>query len=258
MAQAAAHFETWVSVFHPVPDSAVRLVCLPYAGGSASFFFPVSRALAPKGIEVLAVQYPGRQTRRQEPGIDNIPDFADQIFAALRDQHDKPLALFGHSMGAVLAYEVALRMRQAGLPAPVRLFASGRRAPSRYRDERIHLGTDQDVVAELKELSGTSQVMLADPEVLAMILPAIRSDYTAVERYRHDPDQRLDCPVTVLTGDSDPRVSIDEARAWEGHTTGATELEVLPGGHFFLADRAAEVIGIVARGLTGQGAATNR
>ncbi|MFJ9950930.1 thioesterase II family protein [Kitasatospora sp. NPDC091207] len=258
MAQATAQYQKWVSVFHPAPNSAVRLVCLPYAGGSASFFFPVSRALAPKGIEVLAVQYPGRQTRHQEPGIDNIPDFADQIFAALRHLDDKPLALFGHSMGAVLAYEVALRMRRAGLPTPVRLFASGRRAPSRYRDEKVHTGSDEDVVAELKTLSGTSQVMLADPEILAMILPAIRSDYTAVERYRHDPGQELDCPVTVLTGDADPRVSIDEARAWEEHTTGPTELEVLAGGHFFLADRSAQVIEIVARRLTGQGVATNR
>jgi surfactin synthase thioesterase subunit len=248
MAQATAQFEKWVSVFHPAPDSAVRLVCLPYAGGSASFFFPVSKALTP-AVEVLAVQYPGRQSRRQEPGIENIPDFADQIFAVLRHLDDKPLAFFGHSMGAVLAYEVALRMRQAQLPSPVRLFASGRRAPSRYRDERVHQGSDDDVVAELLTLSGTSKAMLTDPEILAMILPAIRSDYRAIESYRHDPDQRLDCPVTVLTGDSDPRVSIEEARAWEEHTTGPTDLEILPGGHFFLADQSARVIDLVKRNL---------
>lgn len=257
MSQATAYFEKWVSVFHPMPDSAVRLVCLPYAGGSASFFFPVSRALTP-AVEVLAVQYPGRQTRHQEPGIDNIPDFADQIFAALRHLDDKPLALFGHSMGAVLAYEVALRMRQAGLPSPVRLFASGRRAPSRYRGEGIHLGSDEDVVAELKALNGTSQVMLSDPELLRMILPAIRSDYRAIESYRHDPGQRLDCPVTVLTGDRDPRVSIDEASAWKEHTTGPTELEVFPGGHFFLADESARVIDLIAGKLGKPSVETDR
>ncbi|MFD8725108.1 thioesterase II family protein [Streptomyces sp. NPDC059629] len=256
MPQATAHFEKWVSVSHPAPQSPVRLACLPYAGGSASFFFPVSRALHP-AVEVLAVQYPGRQTRLHEPRIDNIPEFADQIFAALRYLDDKPLALFGHSMGAVLAYEVALRMQTAGLPAPVRLFASGRRAPSRYRDERIHAASDADVVAELRALSGTNETLLGDPEVLAMILPAIRSDYTAIERYRHEPGRRLDCPVTVLTGDSDPRVSLDEAEAWAEHTTAATETKVFPGGHFFLADRAAEVIGLVARRLGPKDRATD-
>lgn len=248
MAQATAQFEKWVSVSHPAPQSPVRLACLPYAGGSASLFFPVSRALHPS-VEVLAVQYPGRQTRLHEPRIDNVPEFTDQIFAALRHLDDKPLALFGHSMGAVLAYEVALRLQDAGLPAPVRLFASGRRAPSRYRDEQVHTGSDAAVVAELRELSGTNEMLLGDPEVLAMILPAIRSDYTAIERYRHEPGRRIGCPVTVLTGDSDPRVSLEEANAWAEHTTQACETVVFRGGHFFLLDRAAEVIDLVARRL---------
>ncbi|MEU1941401.1 thioesterase II family protein [Streptomyces sp. NPDC056697] len=151
MTQATAHFEEWVSVSHPAPQSTVRLACLPYAGGSASFFFPVAKALHPS-VEVLALQYPGRQNRFHEPRIDNIPEFADQIFAALRHLDDKPLALFGHSMGAVLAYEVALRMQDAGMPAPVRVFASGRRAPSRYRDERIHTAPDPEFLAEMRAL----------------------------------------------------------------------------------------------------------
>ncbi|MEU5123294.1 thioesterase II family protein [Streptomyces asoensis] len=148
MHRATAQFEKWVSVSHPAPLSSVRLACLPYAGGSASFFFPVSRALHPS-VEVLALQHPGRQTRLHEPRIDNVPEFADQIFAALRHLDDKPLALFGHSMGAVLAYEVALRMQDAGLPAPVRLFASGRRAPSRGAGGRVHTGSDAELVSEL-------------------------------------------------------------------------------------------------------------
>lgn len=246
----------WISVYHPAPRSAVRLVCLPHAGGSASFYFPVSRALAP-GVEVLAVQYPARQARRLEPGIDNIPDFADQIFAVLRGLDDKPVAFFGHSMGAVLAYEVALRMQRAGLPSPVRLFASGRRAPSRYRDERVHEGTDAEVVAELRRLGGPNPAMLADPEMLEIILPAIRSDYTAIERYRHEPGRTLDCPVTALIGDDDPRVTIDEAKAWAEHTTGPYDLETFPGGHFYLVDHGARVIDLVRTRLA-QAAATRR
>ncbi|HEY4022632.1 MAG TPA: alpha/beta fold hydrolase [Pseudonocardiaceae bacterium] len=236
--------------YHPAPSSRTRLVCLPHAGGSASFFFPVSKALA-ADTEVLAVQYPGRQDRRHETPIDNIPDLAAQIVDVLRDLDDRPFALFGHSMGATLGYEVALLARDAGLRAPVHLFVSGRRAPSRYRDERVHELTDTSIIAELRTLSGTDAAMLADPEVLEMILPAIRSDYRAVETYRHDPDRKLDCPVTVFTGDSDPRVSVDEARAWAEHTTGPTDLHVLPGGHFFLVDQAAQVIATVRDALAG-------
>ncbi|WP_229402155.1 thioesterase II family protein [Micromonospora okii] len=250
MSHPAEHVEKWLRRFHATPDCAARLVCLPHAGGSASFFHPVSRALAPT-VEVLAVQYPGRQDRRREPPVDNIPDLAEQVLGALRHLDDRPLALFGHSMGAVLGYELALRMRDAGLPPPAHLFVSGRRAPSRYRDERVHEVSDAQIVSELRALNGTDAVMLADPEVLDMILPAIRADYRAVETYRHDPARRLDCPVTVFTGDSDPRVSVDEARAWGEHTTGPTDLHVLPGGHFFLVDRGDRVIATVRRSLTG-------
>jgi surfactin synthase thioesterase subunit len=101
-------------------------------------------------------------------------------------------------------------------------------------------------------MSGTDPALLADPEVLQMILPAVRGDYRAVETYRHDPDRQLDCPVTVLTGDSDPHVSMAEARAWEEHTTGPTDLHVLPGGHFYLIDRSADVLALIARTLAGR------
>nr|WSW62334.1 alpha/beta fold hydrolase [Streptomyces sp. NBC_00998] len=255
MPQPAEQFDKWVRRSHAAPNSEVRLVCLPHAGGSASFYFPVSKELAP-AVEVLAVQYPGRQDRRHEPNIPSIPDLADQIFAAVRHLDDLPMALFGHSMGAVLAYELALRMQDAGLPSPVRFFASGRRAPSRYRDDVVHLGSDAEMVAELRKLSGTDSAMLADPELLEMIMPAIRSDYRAVETYRYEPGRMLDCPVTVLTGDNDPRVSIDEAASWDAHTTGPMELRVFPGGHFFLADQSRDVIELLTERLVRQSALT--
>ncbi|MEU9233177.1 thioesterase II family protein [Streptomyces subrutilus] len=253
MPQAAEQLQKWVRRSHPAPKAKVRLVCLPHAGGSASFYFPVSKALAP-AVEVLAIQYPGRQDRRHEPNIPSIPDMADQIFAAVRPLDDRPLALFGHSMGAVLAYEVALRMQDAGLSSPVRLFTSGRRAPSCRRDERIPVESDEQLVAELRKLSGTDATMLADPELLEMIMPAIRSDYDAVLSYQYEPGRKLDCPVTVLTGDSDPRVTVDEAAAWEHHTTGPTDLHVLPGGHFYLVNQNERVIGLLAERLVPQDA----
>ncbi|AGL16470.1 thioesterase II family protein [Actinoplanes sp. N902-109] len=240
----------WLTVFTPAPQSSVRLVCFPYAGGSGSFFLPISRALAPT-VEVLAVQYPARQTRRLEPGIDNIPDFADQIFAAVRQSTDKPLAFFGHSMGAVLAYEVALRFQQAGLPSPVRLFVSGRRAPSKYRDERFHAAPDAEFIAELKGLGGPNSAFLNDPEMLEMVLPALRSDYTAIERYRHEPGRTLDCPISAFVGDSDPRASLDEVRAWAQHTTGPFDLEIFQGDHFYLIGQGPQLIELIAKKLAG-------
>jgi surfactin synthase thioesterase subunit len=253
--QPAEQFTKWVRRSHPAPQAKTRLVCLPHAGGSASFYFPVSRALAP-AVEVLAVQYPGRQDRRQEPNIPDLHVMADRIFDAIRHLDDKPLALFGHSMGAVLAYEVALRMQDAGLPAPARVFTSGRRAPSCPRDERIHAESDEQLVAELRKLSGTADAMLTDPELLEMIMPAIRSDYRAVETYAHDPGRRLDCPMTVLTGDADPRVTVEEAAAWDHHTSGPTDLHVYPGGHFYLAEprESALVIELLRERLAEQGA----
>ncbi|MFD5514893.1 thioesterase II family protein [Streptomyces sp. NPDC127066] len=245
MPQPPKQFGTWIRRFTPAPDSVARLVCLPHAGGSASFYHPLSKALAPT-VDVLAVQYPGRQDRRQEPLITSLPDLADQIFAAIRHLDDRPLALFGHSMGAVLGYEIALRLQDAGLPAPVRFFASGRRAPSSPRDERVDPGSDEEILTELLRLSGTPAALLADPEIRDIVMPPIRADYQAVMAHRYEPDRSLDCPVTVLTGDNDPRVSIDEAAAWEDHTTGPTELEVFPGGHFFLAEQSTRVTGLLA------------
>lgn len=247
------HVDNWVRRFHPADGAVARLVCLPHAGGSASFFFPLSRALS-ASVEVLAVQYPGRQDRRHEPAVDNIPDLAEAVFDALRPLGDRPLALFGHSMGAVIGYEVALRMREAGLRSPMHLFASGRRAPSRDRFQQLHELSDETILSELRTLSGTDAAMLADPEVQAMILPAVRADYRAVETYRYDPTRTLDCPVTVLTGDADPRVSLDEARAWTRHTTATLDIEVFSGGHFFLVDHEDEVAATVLRALKRTGA----
>ncbi|WP_131742868.1 thioesterase II family protein [Actinomadura roseirufa] len=238
----------WVRCFHRAPESAVRLVCFPHAGGSASFFFPVSARLSP-AVEVHAVQYPGRQDRRAEPNIGDIAELADAILPAVRPLAGGPLAFFGHSMGAVLAYEVARRLEREGADPLARLYVSGRRAPSRHREESVHTMADAAVVAELRRLSGTDSSLLGDPETIEMILPAIKSDYRAIETYRHVPGPPLSCPVVVLVGDADPKVTMDEAKAWSEHATGPFDLRVFPGGHFYLVERSAEVIELLADDL---------
>ncbi|TDB95509.1 alpha/beta fold hydrolase [Actinomadura sp. 7K534] len=163
MTEPAAGNETWIRRFHPAPEAATRLVCFPHAGGSAPFYFPVSATLSP-GVEVLTVQYPGRQDRRNEPPIGHIPALADAVFEALRPWlADRP-ALFGHSMGSVVAFEVARRMEEHSTPPRV-LVASGRRAPSRYRGESVHQRDDEGILAELRKLSGTDPRLLADEEL---------------------------------------------------------------------------------------------
>lgn len=250
--QPADTHERWIRSFHRAPDGARQLVCFPHAGGAASYFFAASRALASAGapVQVLAAQYPGRHDRRHEPAFESVEDLADAVTAALvtggRLHPDRPPALFGHSMGAVIAFEVARRLeRDAGLVASG-LFVSGRRAPSTRRTERVHLLDDRGLVDELRRLSGTQGSLLDDDEVVAMILPAVRGDYRAVETYRADPGARVNAPVTALVGTDDPLTTIQEAAAWREHTTAGFHLRVLPGGHFYLDSQLPAVLDVVS------------
>lgn len=158
--------------YHPCSDGSTLLVCFPHTGGSANYYFPLSKGLAP-AIEVLALQYPGRQDRHREPFVDNIPALADQIFEALLPWSHRPFNFFGHSMGATLAFEVARRFQERTETGPLRLLASGRRAPPRYRFGDMHLRDDAGIVAELRKAGGTESRALADPDVLEMILSVV-------------------------------------------------------------------------------------
>lgn len=222
----------WLRRFHTAEPGAVRLFCFPHAGGNASFFHPFSARLSPRA-EVLAVQYPGRQERFDEPRVEDLHELADILAAELAEWAQEPFALFGHSMGATLAFEVGSRLRALGA-RPNALFVSGRRAPSVPAPGSVHLASDEELIADMKLLGGTDTRMLDNPELLAVILPAVRSDYVATETYRYRGAPRLDCPVTAFVGDSDPRVDAPMARAWAAHTTEEFLLRVFSGGHFFL------------------------
>jgi pyochelin biosynthetic protein PchC len=239
----------WIRRLHPAADSRARLLCLAHAGGSASFYHSMSASLTPE-VDVLVVQYPGRQDRHAEPNLTSIAELTDGIAAAMEPWADQPLAVFGHSMGAVVGYELALRLSGTGTPI-VRLFASGRRAPSRYRDEQVHRRDDAGILAELLALSGTDPSLLAEPDLRAQILASVRGDYQAIETYRHEPDRILHCPITVLAGDRDPKVTHDEARDWGVHTTAPVDLRTFPGGHFYLVEHRSAVTDLVAAQLLG-------
>jgi pyochelin biosynthesis protein PchC len=242
--------DLWIRCYHPTERNAYRLVCFPHAGGSASYFFPFSKLLTPE-IEVLSIQYPGRQDRRAERCIESISELADEVQMALRDWVRRPYAFFGHSMGAILAFEVAQRLAEANEGGPRWLFASGRRAPSRYRDENVHLTDDELLALELSAIGATDRTFLDDPELRSVILPVTRSDYKAIETYRCKPGSRLKCPITVLVGDRDLKTSAEEAAAWREHSLGRFDLHTFPGGHFYLDENRTSVAELITSSLTG-------
>jgi pyochelin biosynthesis protein PchC len=237
----------WIRRLKPVDDPAARLICFPHAGGSASSFAPFARTLD-NSIEVLAIQSPGRQDRRNEPCLHSVSELATAAFPAVLAQTDRPIALFGHSLGAIVAFEVA-RTLEATRVAPRIVFVSGRRAPSTRRTESVHRLSDAGILAELRMLGGPGIQFLDDEDVAREFLPSIRSDYTAIETYRCEPEARLNCPVTALVGDHDPCVTLDEAVRWSGHTTADFALHVFAGGHFYLYDQREGVAEIVERRL---------
>ena len=239
----------WIRRYHRASENAIGLVCFPHAGGSASFYLPVSRALTPT-TDVLAVQYPGRQDRRAEQCIDDVRTLAQHAAEALGDYTRRPLALFGHSLGASVAFETARVLEHQQGRAPAYLFVTGRRAPSRQRDERAHLQDDSGLIEELRRLDGTESNVLGDDEMLRAVLPAVRSDYRAAETYRYEPGPPLSCPITVLISDTDPKVTLDEAQAWSEHTSGVFECRVFTGGHFFITQHQAELLDIIVSRLS--------
>ncbi|MFE2556374.1 thioesterase II family protein [Streptomyces sp. NPDC055103] len=237
----------WFRSFAPAAGDAARLICFPHAGGAASAYFALARALAPH-VEVVAVQYPGRHDRRREPAVTDLRLLAGLVTEAL-GVPDRPYALFGHSMGAIVAHETARLLAGRPGPGPLRLFLSGRGAPSAALRE-TGPRDDAALLAEIRRLGGTDGARLDDPDLLELALPVLRADYAALGGYRWTGGPPLDTPVSVLVGAADPLVPPGRAEAWREHTTGPFELRVFPGGHFYLGDATEEVAGLVTAALT--------
>jgi pyochelin biosynthetic protein PchC len=234
----------WLRRPLPRPTARTSLVCFPHAGGAAAFYTPWARLLPPD-VELVAVQYPGRQDRVGEPPAGTMDELAGAVAEALRaDRAGRELVLFGHSMGASVAWETALRLEGSGR-GPRHVVVSGRPGPGRQRPGTVHLRDDDGLAAELRRLGGTHGDLLDDPEVRALLLPAVRADYRLIETYRPDTAARLRCPLTAVTGDRDEEATEAEVAVWRTATDGPFTGFVLPGGHFYLVAQAERVVAAV-------------
>ncbi|QHC23462.1 thioesterase II family protein [Streptomyces sp. GS7] len=242
----------WIRRYHTAAPNAPLLLCFPHAGGAASFFRPLSAALTPS-IQVLSLQYPGRQDRRTEPPLDSIDALATQAREALPPGiTERPWVLLGHSMGALVAFELARRARST----PTGLIVSGRRAPPTHREEYAHLLDDDGLAAEAARHEGPAAHLLADPEIRSAVLPCLRADYTAAETYHYRPGPALPCPMSALTGDRDPLCTVEEATCWKKCTDGSFRLRVFSGAHFFLDFQNADVVTAIREELGAMRAAS--
>jgi surfactin synthase thioesterase subunit len=241
----------WIQPLAPRPSARLRLYCAPYAGGGAGVYRSWADALDVR-IEVRAFLLPGRERRFTEPALSSVEELADSLVPELTPGLDPPYALFGHSLGAMLAYEVARRLTTAGRP-PAHLLVSGAHAPHLpHRGPEYHRMADAEFVLGIKDLGGTPPELTEHAELLELLMPSLRADFTAAETYYHDAVDPLPCPITAFGGTEDPLVDRDELAGWSAHTTGAFRMHELPGDHFFLATARPALLQIVNRELTQQ------
>ncbi|WHT21550.1 alpha/beta fold hydrolase [Crossiella sp. CA-258035] len=239
---------TWVRCYEARPQARLRLFCFPHAGGTASAY-RLWPPLLPAGVEMLAVQYPGREERFGEPALTTMAELVNGLVTGLRGELDRPFVFFGHSMGAAVAYEVALVLQRLGLPAPQRLVLSGKEAPEHVTPGAVHLRDDDGLAAELTALGGTGAAVLEHPELRELLLPIVRADYRLIETYQPTQAPPLTCPITAFVGDADPELTIEQARDWGRSTSGEFDLQVFPGDHFYLNDGRAQVVSALTRRL---------
>jgi medium-chain acyl-[acyl-carrier-protein] hydrolase len=229
----------------------VRLACFPHAGGAAEAFAALAGAL-PDQIEALTFQYPGRRERRSEPCATDVCALGDQAARSLAPYTDRPLAMLGHSMGALVAFETARLLERYAVVT--RLFVSAARPPGEDWAERdLDALDDAAVVAELRRLGGVPEALLREADVVSEILRLLRADHRALRRYRCPPAARVTAPITVLLADADPKNTLEQTRGWVRHTAGDCDTEVLRGGHFALTGRDPTIARRLARVLLADG-----
>ena len=242
----------WLVGFKEKPETLVRLFCFPYAGGSAATFRAWPDAF-PSHIQVLPVQLPGRGERLAEPGFKQLPDMIQTLGPALLPHFNKPFVFFGHSMGGLISLELTRWLRRTGNPMPVQLFISGRRAPQLPSEELPSFDLPEpEFIERLRELNGTPPEVLDHPELMQLMIPLLRADFSVCETYQYHAEPPLNCPITVFGGLGDVEVPREKLDPWREHTTASFSLHMLPGNHFFLHTAQRDVIRLIMEKLARQ------
>ncbi len=231
------------SVAQPKPGAALRLLCFPHAGGGPTAFFPWIALLAPE-IECVSVQYPGRGQRFRDKPLTSISDLVSEIVGRMAGIADKPFALYGHSFGGLVAFELARSLRRLGSPAPVHLFVGASRPPHMgpLRPTIHALSEDEFVEAVQDRYGGIPAAIYQDREVLNLFMAPMRADFTAYELYQPMPEAPISVPITAFSATGDHVATPSGMREWARHTAAAFDLEILPGGHFFPPSSIASIV----------------
>ena len=239
----------WLYYFKPNPKASVRLFCFPYAGGTALVYRTWAQKF-PASVEVVAIQLPGRATRMQEPSISKLTDLVEPIASALAPFVDKPFAFFGHSMGGLISFEVARFFRRQGRALPRHMFVSGRSAPQLNSDHPpLYNLPKEELLAELQQLEGTPREVLEHPELMDLMLPTLRADFSVCDTYEYTEEAPLACPITAFGGLQDSDVSRGRVEAWREQTSATFTLRMFPGNHFFIHSNETLLLNLLANQL---------
>lgn len=212
----------------------MRLFTFPFAGGGASAYRLWPAGL-PSWVEVCPLQLPGREDRYREAAFTSLTGLSRALARELVPYLDKPFAMFGHSMGALLAFEVTRALRRAEAAAPLALFLAAYPPPHvALARAAIHHLPDTDFIEEMRRMQGTPEAVLQSADLMAFMLPILRADFQACDTYTLAPELPLDCPLFMYGGDDDREVDAQTLAEWRAHTTGAFTLHTLPGTHFFV------------------------
>lgn len=224
----------WLRCPRPNAEARLRLFCFPYSGGSASSFRTWEYAM-PSFVELCLVQLPGRENRMKEEPYRHVKPLVQELAQALLPAMTIPFAFFGHSLGALVSFEVARQLRRQGCLGPQLLLVSSHRAPHiSDRDPHIHALPEKDFIEQLRRFNGTPESVLQDQELMRLVLPLLRADLEIYETYTYTREAPLDCAISAFGGLEDWRVSHEDLAAWKEQTHGSFSLRMFAGDHFFL------------------------
>ncbi|PYC16939.1 thioesterase II family protein [Pseudomonas mosselii] len=228
-------------------DERVRLLCFPHAGAGASIYHAWSNYL-PSSVGIYGVLLPGREQRMHEPAFMDWQPLVEQISQVLAGWGDKPFIFYGHSLGGLLAYEVAKSLQRAGAPGPKVLVTGGAYAPSAVRKDKTQFTNQAELMESIRRLGGMDNAVLEDKDFIQHFMPVIAADFTLFNRYVYDAGAvPLECPVVALFGRYDEDHDIESAQQWRAHTRASLHVREVVGGHFFHRECAGETLDIVKR-----------